>query len=161
MTPLNTDNDALECELNKKIAEYMHELDVVLESKNTEAVTTTVEKGLAGKSPVQWWHDDMQSLALQLSAGVLKEMRNRIMKSSIQKEKLVLDENTQRMRDFFTREIARYVKRITGVNARKQVVQECESDVKKLQEEIVHLKNIIERQMLMLRAAVEKYGNKK
>jgi hypothetical protein len=59
----------------------------------------------------QWWHDDMTSHAAQLSKGVLNEMKRRIQMSNIQKEKLQLDENTERMKQFFEREIKRYTKR--------------------------------------------------
>jgi len=59
----------------------------------------------------QWWHDEMNELAGQLSKGVLNEMKRRIRTSNIQKEKLTLDENTDRMRQFFEREVRRYTKR--------------------------------------------------
>ena len=59
----------------------------------------------------QWWHDDMTSHAAQLSKGVLNEMKRRIQTSNIQKEKLQLDENTDRMKQIFIRELKRYTKR--------------------------------------------------
>jgi hypothetical protein len=59
----------------------------------------------------QWWHDEMNELAGQLSKGVLNEMKRRIRTSNIQKEKLTLGENTDRMRQFFEREVRRYTKR--------------------------------------------------
>jgi hypothetical protein len=59
----------------------------------------------------QWWHDEMNELAGQLSKGVLNEMKRRIRTSNIQKEKLTLDEDTDRMRQFFEREVLRYTKR--------------------------------------------------
>jgi hypothetical protein len=68
----------------------------------------------------KWWHDDMSKRAGQLSAGVLNEMRKRILTSNIQREKLQLNEDTPRMRDFFEREIARYTKRKQHVQAQKQ-----------------------------------------
>ena len=49
-------------------------------------------------TPTQWWHDDMTSHAAQLSNGVLNEMKRRIQTSNIQKEKLQLGENTERMK---------------------------------------------------------------
>jgi hypothetical protein len=59
----------------------------------------------------QWWHEDMTNHAAQLSKGVLNEMKRRIQTSNIQKEELQLDENTERMKQFFEREIKRYTKR--------------------------------------------------
>ena len=53
----------------------------------------------------------MNELAGQLSKGVLNEMKRRIRTSNIQKEKLTLYENTDRMRQFFEREVLRYTKR--------------------------------------------------
>ena len=50
----------------------------------------------------------MSELAEQLSKGVLNEMRNRILTSHIKKEKLEPGESTQRMKEFFQREIKRY-----------------------------------------------------
>jgi len=72
----------------------------------------------------------MSERAGQLSNGVLNEMRKRILTSNIQLEKLQLDENTQRMRDFFEREIATYSKR-------KQHVQEQKQDHSKLIRKLV------------------------
>ncbi len=71
------------------------------------------------KSTTTLWHDSMTDLATQLSNGVLTEMKRRILTSNIQKEKLQLDEDTDRMRHFFEREIARYNKRKQYVNAQK------------------------------------------
>jgi len=59
----------------------------------------------------QWWHEDMTNHAAQLSKGVLNEMKRRIQTSNIQKEKLQLDENTDRMKQIFIRELKRYTKR--------------------------------------------------
>ena len=59
----------------------------------------------------QWWHADMSPLASQLSKGVLNEMKHRILKSNIQKEKLTLNESTPRMKNFFERELTRYKNR--------------------------------------------------
>ena len=53
----------------------------------------------------------MSEYAEQLSKGVLNEMKNRILKSNIQKEKLQLNESTDRMKQFFEREIKRYQNR--------------------------------------------------
>ena len=56
----------------------------------------------------QWWHDSMQSLADQLSSRDLYDMRKRIMTKLVRKEKLKLNENTTRMRNYFRRVLARY-----------------------------------------------------
>ena len=53
----------------------------------------------------------MSELAGQLSKGVLNEMKNRIVSSNIKKEKLVLGESTDRMKQFFEREVKRYENR--------------------------------------------------
>ena len=75
----------------------------------------------------QWWHNDMSPLASQLSKGVLNEMKHRILKSNIQKEKLTLNESTQRMKNFFERELARYKNRKESLkqnnNHKEQVEQ--------------------------------------
>jgi hypothetical protein len=60
----------------------------------------------------QWWHDNMTPLTAQLSNGVLNEMKRRISNSNIRKEKLTLNENTERMTAFFKAEIRRYKNRI-------------------------------------------------
>jgi hypothetical protein len=59
----------------------------------------------------EWWHQDMDMLANQLTKGVLNEMKKRITRSRIQNERLELNENTERMKAFFEREITRYNKR--------------------------------------------------
>jgi hypothetical protein len=59
----------------------------------------------------QWWADNLAPLAAQLSTGVLREMKRRIETTNIRKEKLALNENTERMTAFFKAEIQRYQKR--------------------------------------------------
>jgi hypothetical protein len=66
---------------------------------------------MSDKIVEQWWHDNMSSLTAQLSNGVLNEMKRRIETSNIRKEKLSLDENSERMTAFFKAEINRYQKR--------------------------------------------------
>jgi hypothetical protein len=68
----------------------------------------------------QWWHDDMSMHATQLSKGVLTEMKRRILSSNIQKEKLQLNESTERMKQFFLREIKRYTKRKDSMKLKQQ-----------------------------------------
>jgi hypothetical protein len=58
-----------------------------------------------------WYNEKYNDLADQLSKGVLNEMKTRIETSNINKEKLELGEETERMKDFFEREIQRYKKR--------------------------------------------------
>ena len=59
----------------------------------------------------KWWHNDMSEIASQLSQGVLKEMKHRILTSNIQKEKLTLNESSPRMKAFFEKELIRYTNR--------------------------------------------------
>jgi hypothetical protein len=66
---------------------------------------------MSDKIVEQWWHDNMSSLTAQLSNGVLNEMKRRIETSNIRKQKLSLDENSERMTAFFQAEIKRYQKR--------------------------------------------------
>ena len=60
---------------------------------------------------MSWWHPTLNALAEQLSKGCLNEMKKRIQNSNIKKQKLKMDEDSQRMREFFQREIERYNKR--------------------------------------------------
>lgn len=53
---------------------------------------------------MSWWSPALNALAEQLSKGVLNEMKKRIANSNIKKEKLQLNEDTKRMKDFFQRE---------------------------------------------------------
>ena len=69
-----------------------------------------------------WWNAAMQHLAVQLSKGVLNEMKQRILKTNIKKERLALDENTDRMRDFFDREIRRYNNRKEATKLKQQEI---------------------------------------
>jgi len=55
----------------------------------------------------------MGALAGQLSRAVLNEMKRRILGTNIKKEKLALNENSDRMKSSFEREIKRYQKRKT------------------------------------------------
>jgi hypothetical protein len=63
------------------------------------------------QSNTEWWNQTMNELAIQLSKGILNEMKKRILTSNIKKEKLQLNEHTDRMKEFFQREIERYKKR--------------------------------------------------
>ena len=71
----------------------------------------------------KWWHDNMSNLATQLSNGVLSEMKRRIQTSNIKKERLTLNEDTQRMREFFEREIKRYENRKEATRLKQQSSQ--------------------------------------
>jgi hypothetical protein len=62
----------------------------------------------------------MTNDAAQLSKGVLNEMKRRIQTSNIQKEKLQLKENTERMKQSFKREIKRYTKRKEAMRLKQQ-----------------------------------------
>ena len=58
-----------------------------------------------------WWNPTLNTLASQLSRGILNEMKKRITTSNIRKEKLEPTEDSQRMKEFFSREIGRYERR--------------------------------------------------
>jgi hypothetical protein len=75
----------------------------------------------------QWWHDDMTTHAAQLSKGVLTEMKRRIETSNIQKEKLQLNENTERMKQFFEREMKRYTKRKEATQLKEQPLKSTDN----------------------------------
>ena len=66
----------------------------------------------------------MSQYAEQVSKGVLNEMKRRIMTSNIQKEKLQLDESTERMRQFFEREIKRYSTRKDNMKKKAEETDE-------------------------------------
>ena len=70
----------------------------------------------------------MTSQAAQLSNGVLNEMKRRIQTSNIQKEKLQLGENTERMTQFFEREVRRYTKRKETMRLRQEAQPATTSD---------------------------------
>ena len=65
----------------------------------------------------------MITLATKLSKGVLNEMKNRILTSNIQKENLQLNEDTDRMKDFFTREIQRFNNRKESIKVKQQTTE--------------------------------------
>jgi hypothetical protein len=58
-----------------------------------------------------WWNSSWNELATQLSSGILNEMKKRILTSNVKKEKLQLDDKSEKMKEFFEREIQRYNKR--------------------------------------------------
>jgi hypothetical protein len=68
----------------------------------------------------QWWHDDMSEKAAVLSTGVLNEMKRRIETTNINKEKLTLNESSERMKDFFDKNIARYEKRLEALKKQRE-----------------------------------------
>ena len=71
-------------------------------------------------SDIPWWHQDLATLAASLSKGVLNEMKRRILTSNIQKEKLTLNESSDRMKSFFEREIIRYGNRKAAMKQKQQ-----------------------------------------
>ena len=79
-----------------------------------------------------WWNPEMNHLALQLPNGMLSEMRKRVLSGKIQNETLELDENTERMKQFFEREISRYNKRKDHLNQRNKKVNELEIEIETL-----------------------------
>jgi len=80
----------------------------------------------------KWWAPALKDLAAQLSRGPLNEMRKRILTTRIKGEKLKLDEDTERMREFFEREIKRANTR--KENMRKRLNEQSD-EVRKLTEE--------------------------
>ena len=84
----------------------------------------------------QWWHPALNVLAQQLSKGVLNEMKKRILGSNIKKEKLQLDEDSKRMRDFFEREIQRHNKRKQTLNQRRQNLQHITKQLQEVQQKL-------------------------
>ena len=63
-------------------------------------------------------------------------MKKRILNSNIKKEKLQLDENTERMKDFFGREIERYQKRKAKLLANQRRIEETEKQHKRVEQEL-------------------------
>ena len=82
----------------------------------------------------KWWNPSMNQYAQQLSKGVLNEMKKRILNSNIKKQKLELNEDSQRMTEFFQREIERY-------NKRKSKQNNCNQELGLLKTELDRLKN--------------------
>jgi hypothetical protein len=70
-----------------------------------------------------WWHPDNNDLAQQLSVGILNELKHRITHTNIKREKLQLHESSERIRQLFQREIARYTKRLDAAAKKKQDVE--------------------------------------
>jgi hypothetical protein len=75
----------------------------------------------------RWWHDEMTSHAAQLSKGVLTEMKRRVQTSNIQKEKLQLNKNTERPKQFFERDIKRYTKRKEATQLKEQQLKSTDN----------------------------------
>jgi len=108
-------------------------------------------------SQSQWWHADLNHLASQLSRGMLNDMKRRILTSNIKKEKLTLNENGERIKEFFEREISRYQRRQASLTAKKREIAQSQHTTKRLQtklrykeQECEQYKKIIEGQMKML-----------
>jgi hypothetical protein len=68
----------------------------------------------------KWWHSDNDDLTTQLSPGILNELQQRILHTNIQREKLQLNESSERIRQLFQREIQRYNKRMDAVQKKKK-----------------------------------------
>ena len=108
-----------------------------------------------------WWHPSMESLAAKLTTGVLNEMKRRIQTSNIRKEKLTLGEDTERMKNFFAREIARYSKRVHNVGAKKHEIAALQEKIVHFREEITKLQGVVEKQMTVVRKLAAKYAEAK
>lgn len=85
-------------------------------------------------SNTNWWHDNLSELAAQLGKGVLTEMKRRIQTSNIQKEKLQLDEDSDRIRSFFEREIKRYTERKEATQLKQANVTNLKDIIRQLVE---------------------------
>lgn len=128
-----------------------------------------------------WWNPALNVFAEQLSKGVLNEMKKRIQTSNIKKEKLQLNEDTKRMREFFEREIERHNKRkaklkqkrddIQNINKQlqniQQQLQKTQTRLKQKEDELKHketmfmkkerqYKKIIDHQMTILKSQIKK-----
>ena len=113
-----------------------------------------------------WWNPEMNHLALQLPNGMLNEMRKRVLSGKIRNETLELDENTERMKQFFEREISRYNKRKDHLNQRNKKVSEMEIEIETLitdneilKEENIKLKEsykTLEMEAFKTRSIIEK-----
>lgn len=132
-----------------------------------------------------WWHPELNDVAELVPAAQRSEMKQRILSSNIRKEKLALNENTERMRDFFEREIRRYNNRRRGQGLKRQLrsdlftaettVEELKQQVASLQKELEEKANritqleeearmhtqILEQQQRLLRQINERYGQAK
>ena len=86
-----------------------------------------------------WWHGALATFASQLTCGVLNEMKKRILTTKIKGEKLELNENTDRMKEFFQREIRRHQNRQRNL-AKKLHDPETE----RLKQEVERLKKQLE-----------------
>jgi hypothetical protein len=125
-------------------------------------------------SESSWWNSSWNELATQLSSGILNEMKKRILTSNVKKEKLQLDDKSEKMKEFFEREIQRYNKRkktlsehrlqsqqaITDNERNKNQILELEKIIRKKEKDITDLREIIEKQMVMLRRLSKQRGIK-
>ena len=110
-------------------------------------------------SSEKWYHPAMEEMASKLSTGVLNEMKRRITTSNIKKEKLELNENTDRMRSFFERELSRYTKRKEALQQRSAVEEQLQTRISKLIDDNATLemdKMAIERKNVELHKLVQR-----
>ena len=78
----------------------------------------------------------MNQYVQQLSKGILNEMKKRILNSNIKKEKLELNEDSQRMTEFFQREIERYNKRKSKQNNNQQELGLLKAEIDRLKNDL-------------------------
>jgi len=95
----------------------------------------------------KWWHAGLEHMASQLSKGILKEMKHRILTSNIQKKRLRPNENTDRMLAFFRREIKRYNNRKETMRAKQQQTVDDKDKLEASQAHVEAYRRII-RKML-------------
>ena len=95
------------------------------------------------ENQVQWWHENLNSFAEQLPKGVLNEMKLRIENGNIRKEKIMMNEDTDRIKEFFNREIERYKKRLN----KQDELQKSQKDLDLKLEEVQELeKKLIDKE---------------
>ena len=83
-----------------------------------------------------WYDHEYANLAGQLSNGMLNEMRKRIEQSKIRGQKLELSEKSDRIKQFFEREIARYNKRKHGLNRKLTELEELRKENQELKDKL-------------------------
>jgi hypothetical protein len=82
---------------------------------------------MSDNDAANWWHPDNDELMFQLSIGVQNELKHRIQHTNIKREKLQLDESSERMTQLLQREIARYNKRLDAAAKKKRDLEQVDT----------------------------------
>ena len=126
---------------------------VVLEEQGE--TIDTAENGEDEKEEEElWWNSKFDDLASQLPKSILMEMKDRILGSKIQKQKLELNDDSQHMADFFVKEVERYKKKLSkpddlklkAETEIKEITEEHNTVMTRLANELAGLKEIILQQ---------------